>query len=160
MNQFTISSELRTNKSLPHAAWAQSAECITPFGAFVQWLLAKRKLTQRDFAHAVGMAPSYLSTILRGKKGAPPQLLIQKVIKTLRLNHEESLLLGDAAQLSATGYELAELHPWQYALAASFHSALPHLSRETGDIINLMLALGNRQLRHDNEHDVCAEKDV
>lgn len=123
----------------PHIAWANNHQHVTPFGALVQWLLTERKLTQRDLAQKVGTAPSQLSTVLRGKAGAPSSSLVLQIIEFLQLNEEDSRHLAQSAELSATHYYLNGLPPWKFALTWRYHSMLPHLPRETGDIINLIL---------------------
>lgn len=130
---------------LDNDLWQRAMEKITPFGWYVQHLLCEYALGQNDLARMLGMAPSNLSTMLRGRKGPIPVSVIDDIALTLKLNDDEHRTLRHAAKLSKTNFELRDLQPWQYSLAAEFHLGLAALRRENGRIINAVLASNKHQ---------------
>ncbi len=125
--------------------WQRAMEKITPFGWLVQFLLTEYAVGQNDLARMLGMAPSNLSTMLRGRKGQIPISVIDDISLKLKLSNEEHKALQHAAKLSITNFELRDLQPWQYALAAEFHAGLAELRPDSGRIINAVLASNKHQ---------------
>ncbi len=130
---------------LEHDLWQRAMEKITPFGWYVQFLLSEYAIGQNDLAKMLGMAPSNLSTMLRGRKGPIPTLVIDEIVVRLKLNNDEHKALQHAAKLSITNFELRDLQPWQYSLAAEFHASLIELRPDIGRIINAVLASNKHQ---------------
>lgn len=59
---------------------------FTEEGILVRSQLAKIGMTQQDLAKAIGITPSYLSDLLRGKKNGPKaQEKVKTILKTLGL---------------------------------------------------------------------------
>lgn len=135
----------RPPPELEHDLWQRAMEKITPFGWYVQFLLFEHAVGQNDLARLLGMAPSNLSSMLRGRKGQIPASIIEHIARKLKLNDEEHRALQYAARQSSTSFELRDLQPWQYSLAAEFHSSLSELRRDSGRIINAVLASNRHQ---------------
>lgn len=135
----------RNPPELEHYLWQRAMEKITPFGWYVQFLLSEYAIGQNDLARMLGMAPSNLSTMLRGRKGAIPDLVIDDITERLKLNDDEHKALQHAARLSKTNFELRDLQPWQYSLAVEFHASLAELRPDSGRIINAVLASNKHQ---------------
>lgn len=59
---------------------------ITEDGILIRVQLAKSSMTQQDLAKSIGITPSYLSDLLRGKKNGPKaQEKVKLIMKSLGL---------------------------------------------------------------------------
>lgn len=52
---------------------------MTPFGDAVRALRAKRGVTQKQMAEAIGVSPAYLSALEHGRRGKPSFDFLQRV---------------------------------------------------------------------------------
>ena len=71
----------------------EDADGLTPFGAHLRRLRARRNMTARDMAAAIGVTPTYLSALERGRRGRPSWALTQRII------HHLGAIWDDAAEI-------------------------------------------------------------
>ena len=70
------------------------------FGEFVKEKRQKKGITLRAFADLLGIAPAYMSDIEKGKRNAPTQEILDKMINVLELSQEEANEMLDLAASS------------------------------------------------------------
>ena len=70
------------------------------FGEFIKQKRQEKGKTLRGLADEIGIAPSYMSDIEKGKRNAPTQEYLDKFITVLDLNEEERNELFDLAAKS------------------------------------------------------------
>lgn len=73
---------------------------MTPFGAKIRELRAKKGIKQAEMAADLGVSPAYLSALEHGKKGVPSWALLQKIIQYFGLIWDEAEALKMLANLS------------------------------------------------------------
>ena len=73
---------------------------MTPFGARLRELRAKREVSLKDMAEALGVSPAYLSALEHGKRGRPNWALVQNVISYFNVIWDEAEELTRLARLS------------------------------------------------------------
>lgn len=70
------------------------------FGEYIKQKRQEKGITLRGFADKLGIVPSYMSDIEKGKRNAPNQETLNKMIEVLELTEEESNELLDLAATS------------------------------------------------------------
>ena len=70
------------------------------FGEYIKQKRQEKGKTLRGLADEIGIAPSYMSDIEKGKRNAPTQEYLEKLITVLELNEEERNELFDLAATS------------------------------------------------------------
>lgn len=73
---------------------------MTPFGAKCRDLRAKRAVTLKQMAAAIGVTPSYLSALEHGKRGVPTWYLVQRIIAFFNVIWDEAEELQRLAEMS------------------------------------------------------------
>jgi transcriptional regulator with XRE-family HTH domain len=73
---------------------------MTPFGARLREMRAKRGIRLKDMAEALGVSPAYLSALEHGKRGRPNWALVQNVISYFNVIWDEAEELTRLARLS------------------------------------------------------------
>lgn len=67
------------------------------FGEFVKEKRQSLNITLRAFADELGIAPSYVSDIEKGKRNAPTQDILEDMVRVLQLNDDDKNNLFDLA---------------------------------------------------------------
>ena len=70
------------------------------FGEYIKKKRQEKGITLRGLADRLGIAPSYMSDIEKGKRNAPNQETLNKMIDVLELTNDESNELLDLAATS------------------------------------------------------------
>lgn len=83
-----------------------------PFGQRIRKAREQLGTSQAEIASQAGMAPSYLSSIERGRRPAPTVAVVLRLIKALALDDEEATTLTAAAAQSRDA--------WHHATDKSF----------------------------------------
>lgn len=73
---------------------------MTPFGAKLRALRAERNLTLSDMANALGISPSYLSALERGKRSKPSWAFVQAATQYFNIIWDEAEELQKLADIS------------------------------------------------------------
>jgi transcriptional regulator with XRE-family HTH domain len=73
---------------------------MTPFGARIRSLRARRGESLKDMAEAIGVSSSYLSALEHGRRGLPTWLLLQRIIAHFNIIWDEAEELQRLAALS------------------------------------------------------------
>ena len=73
---------------------------MTPFGARVREMRARRKISLKDMAGDLGVSPAYLSALEHGRRGRPNWALVQKIISYFNVIWDEAEELSRLARLS------------------------------------------------------------
>lgn len=73
---------------------------MTPFGAKMRALRAERGLTLSDMAGTLGVSPSYLSALERGKRSKPSWAFVQAAIQYFNIIWDEAEELQRLAEIS------------------------------------------------------------
>ena len=73
---------------------------MTPFGMKMRQLRARKNVSQKEMAEAIGVSPAYLSALEHGKRGLPTWPLLQKIIGYFNIIWDEADSLQQLALLS------------------------------------------------------------
>lgn len=73
---------------------------MTPFGMKMRQLRARKNVSQKQMAEAIGVSPAYLSALEHGKRGLPTWPLLQKIIGYFNIIWDEADSLQQLALLS------------------------------------------------------------
>ncbi len=73
---------------------------MTPFGAKVRELRAKKKITLKEMAEALSVSSAYLSALEHGKRGTPTWYMVQRMITYFNVIWDEAEELQRLAELS------------------------------------------------------------
>ncbi|HKJ72773.1 MAG TPA: helix-turn-helix domain-containing protein [Alphaproteobacteria bacterium] len=73
---------------------------MTPFGARVREMRARRNISLKEMAAALGVSPAYLSALEHGRRGRPNWALVQKIISYFNVIWDEAEELSRLARLS------------------------------------------------------------
>ena len=108
---------------------------LTPFGAHLRQLRAARSMTAAAMARAVGVTPTYLAALERGRRGRPSWALVQRIIGHLGVIWDEAAEIERLAMLSHPRImiDTSELAPEATLLAN-------RLSRRIGELTPEALA--------------------
>lgn len=73
---------------------------ITPFGEAIRLLRARKGVSQKDMAGAIGVTPAYLSALEHGQRGQPSFDLLQRIAGYFNIIWDEADELFAVAGLS------------------------------------------------------------
>ena len=73
---------------------------MTPFGAKIRALRAKKGVSQKEMAAALGVSAAYLSALEHGRRGAPGWALVQKIVGYFNVIWDEAEELQRLAEIS------------------------------------------------------------
>lgn len=73
---------------------------MTPFGARVRAHRARRGVTLKEMAAAIGVSPAYLSALEHGRRGRPSWFLVHRIIAYFNVIWDEAEELQRLAEIS------------------------------------------------------------
>lgn len=73
---------------------------MTPFALYLEQLRRSRNLQQKQMAARLGINPSYLSSLEKGRKSPPSVTVLNTLISSLKLSRHEQDELWRRVQLS------------------------------------------------------------
>ena len=73
---------------------------MTPFGEAVRELRARRGVSQKQMAAAIGVSPAYLSALEHGRRGKPTGFLLHRMIAFFNVIWDEAEELQRLAEMS------------------------------------------------------------
>ena len=73
---------------------------MTPFGSHIRKLRARKGVTQKEMAAAIGVSPAFLSALEHGKRGRPSWEFIQRILHYFNIIWDEADELVELARLS------------------------------------------------------------
>ncbi|MDX3928419.1 MAG: helix-turn-helix domain-containing protein [Shinella sp.] len=105
----------------------------TPFGVAVRHLRARKGVSQKEMAKALGVSPAYLSALEHGRRGTPSFDFLQRVAGYFNIIWDEAEELFRIAQISdpRVTIDTAGLPPEYTAFANRLSAEIRHLSPET-----------------------------
>jgi transcriptional regulator with XRE-family HTH domain len=114
---------------------------MTPFGAKLRDLRRSRNVTLSAMAAAIGVSPSYLSSLERGKRGKPTWLMVQRIIAYFNVIWDEAEELQRLAETSDPRIviDTAGLDPKATELSNLLAAKIKGLSRKSLDELILRL---------------------
>jgi transcriptional regulator with XRE-family HTH domain len=122
---------------------------VTPFGARLRALRAERGLTLTDMAAALGVSPSYLSALERGRRSRPSWAFVQAATQYFNIIWDEAEELQRLADISAPRPKLdaAGLSPRATELANRLPAALRALDADEIEALHALLDAAGRKPR-------------
>lgn len=105
----------------------------TPFGTAVRHLRARKGVSQKDMAAALGVSPAYLSALEHGRRGTPTFEFLQRVAGYFNIIWDEAEELFRIARIShpRVVIDTAGLPPEYTAFANRLSAEIDKLSPET-----------------------------
>ncbi|VAV91819.1 Transcriptional regulator, Xre family [hydrothermal vent metagenome] len=73
---------------------------MTPFGEHIRELRAKKQVTMKEMAKAIGVSSAYLSALEHGNRGRPSWYLLQRTISYFNIIWDDAEELVKLARLS------------------------------------------------------------
>ncbi len=73
---------------------------MTPFGEHIRELRAKKQVTMKEMAQAIGVSSAYLSALEHGNRGRPSWYLLQRTISYFNIIWDDAEELVKLARLS------------------------------------------------------------
>jgi len=73
---------------------------MTPFGERIRELRAKKQVTMKEMAKAIGVSSAYLSALEHGNRGRPSWYLLQRTISYFNIIWDDAEELVKLARLS------------------------------------------------------------
>jgi len=73
---------------------------MTPFGEHIRQLRAKKQVTMKEMAKAIGVSSAYLSALEHGNRGRPSWYLLQRTISYFNIIWDDAEELVRLARLS------------------------------------------------------------
>ena len=73
---------------------------MTPFGEHIRVLRARKKVTMKEMACAIGVSAAYLSALEHGNRGRPSWYLLQRTISYFNIIWDDAEELVKLARLS------------------------------------------------------------
>ena len=117
---------------------------MTPFGKFMRNFRLDRGLLLKDSADLLGVTSAYLSALEYGKKGAPGDALVDRIVSVFKLNPVQAKDLKESVRDSSTRFEVpAKSIPDAFATANLFARRISRLSEEQLRQIRNVLAEGD-----------------
>jgi len=81
-------------------AYARKGRTVTPLGAKIRELRAKRGVSLKEMAAALAVSSAYLSALEHGKRGKPTWFLVQRIITYFNVIWDEAEEIQRLAELS------------------------------------------------------------
>ena len=99
-------------------------------------------MLQKEVAYQIGVDPSYLSAMARGRKGPPSGNFVQKLEENLSLNEDERRALNEAVRFSQRIYRMPyEANPREHELVWKIFDSLGKLKPAQINVITEALKL-------------------
>lgn len=118
---------------------------MTPFGHYLETVRRARDMQQTELANLLGIDPSYISALERGKKGPPSTNILQKIKTVLSLSDIESKELDFAVKQSGRVIRLPNNTSLaEYALISTLRRRIGSLSKEEVNAMACILQLGEK----------------
>jgi transcriptional regulator with XRE-family HTH domain len=118
---------------------------MTPFGHYLETVRRAREMQQTELANLLGIDPSYISSIERGKKGPPSADILQKIKTVLSLSEVESKELDLAVKQSERVIRLPDNTSLaEYAFISTLSRRIGSLSKEEVNAMACILHLGEK----------------
>lgn len=118
---------------------------MTPIGSFLESVRRARGLQQTELANLLGINPSYISAIERGKKGPPSVRILRRIKIVLSMTDIESQALDLAVEQSERTIKLPKNTSLaEYAFISALSRRLGSLTREEIDAMACILRLGEK----------------
>lgn len=115
---------------------------MTPFGHYLETVRRARDMQQTELANLLGIDPSYISALERGKKGPPSENILQKIKTLLSLSDIESKELDLAVAQSERVIRLPNNTSLaEYALISTLRRRIGSLSDAEVNAIACILQL-------------------
>jgi len=111
---------------------------VTPFGERLRHLRARRGVTLKEMAAAIGVSAAYLSALEHGKRGRPSWRLVQRIITYFNIIWDEAEELAELARIShpRITIDTSGLSPAATRLANLLAENIRHMSED--DIARLL----------------------
>ena len=121
---------------------------MTPFGVRMRELRARKGVTQKEMADALGVSAAYLSALEHGKRAAPNWALIQKIVGYFNIIWDEAEDLQRVAETShpRVMIDTAGMSPLATLLANRLASGIGKLSED--DLSQLLRQLDEMEKRN------------
>ena len=84
---------------------------MTPFGAHIRELRAKRGVTLKQMADELEVSSAYLSALEHGKRGQPSIMLVRQICAYFQIFWDEAEALERLAEMSHPAYRGGYLRP-------------------------------------------------
>jgi len=118
---------------------------MTPFGHYLETVRRARDMQQTELANLLGIDPSYISAIERGKKGPPSADILQRIKTVMSLSDIESKELDFAVKQSGRVIRLPNNTSLaEYALISTLSRRIGSLSMEEVNAMACILQLGEK----------------
>ncbi|MFD1697435.1 helix-turn-helix domain-containing protein [Roseibium aestuarii] len=106
---------------------------MTPLGAKIRELRAKRGISLKDMAEGLGVSSAYLSALEHGKRGKPTWFMVQRIITYFNVIWDEAEEIQRLAELSDPKVliDTSGLHPQATELANRLSATISGLSPES-----------------------------
>jgi transcriptional regulator with XRE-family HTH domain len=104
---------------------------MTPFGKFMRTLRLDKTMLLKECADLLEVSPAYLSALEHGKKGAPNDKFVERIVSALRLSQDQARELQEAVRHSDTRIALPlKSTPFAFETANAFARELPSLTED------------------------------
>lgn len=106
---------------------------VTPLGAKIRELRAKRGVSLKEMAAALSVSSAYLSALEHGKRGKPTWFLVQRIITYFNVIWDEAEEIQRLAELSdpRITIDTAGMHPKATELANQLALKIEVLSEDS-----------------------------
>lgn len=122
----------------------------TPFGNLLSKFRDQKNLKLEELAKKADVSPSYISLLIRGKKGRPRNQVIERLAQALELTEDEKLEFQEAAEMSRAGSspdQLVQRLPYMLPAEAGIEAVHRSLSM---DLLNEYFLNANKVRIQDN----------
>lgn len=121
---------------------AEIQQAMTPFSSSFKAYRQRRRLRQKQVAHAMGLSVSYVSSWETALKAPPNGELLARLCAVFELSGSEAEGFKRAAEISRPLLRMPKATPTSgYALAHRLVAELPRLGPRQIDLINGILEL-------------------
>lgn len=118
---------------------------MNPFAEYLERLRRSRNLQQKQLADIMGINPCYVSAMEKGRKRAPADEVINRIIVRLKLSEEEQAALWHAVEISEPQFKLPNtMSKAEFEFVHKLRNSLGHLSHSQLVIMGEALDLGNQ----------------
>jgi len=113
--------------------FVKEGRTVTPLGAKIRELRAKRGVSLKEMAAALSVSSAYLSALEHGKRGKPTWFLVQRIITYFNVIWDEAEEIQRLAELSdpRITIDTAGMHPKATELANQLALKINVLSEES-----------------------------
>ena len=113
--------------------FVKEGRTVTPLGAKIRELRAKRGVSLKEMAAALSVSSAYLSALEHGKRGKPTWFLVQRIITYFNVIWDEAEEIQRLAELSdpRITIDTAGMHPKATELANQLALKINVLSEDS-----------------------------